>query len=324
MKNLILNFPSNLRDATGIAKKNPLKGNYEDIKNILICGLGGSGIGGKMVGEWFKHELNIPINYCQTYDIPNYVDKYTLVIGSSYSGNTEETLTALSLAKEKSAKILGVCSGGKLAEFCEENGYEFIAVPGGNPPRTQLAFSLVQLTHFFVEIGLIKNQLSAFEEAADILDKESSVIHQKAKELASFVNGKELVIYIEDSLESVAIRARQQFNENSKILCSHHVIPEMNHNELVGWAGGNQNHAVLFIRSANEHSQNRKRFEFSKERISDITSNIFEISSSIDNAIISSLYLINIIDWASFYLAELRNVNAVEVEVITKLKNSLI
>ncbi len=323
MKNLILNFPSNLRDATGIAKKNPLKGNYEDIKNILICGLGGSGIGGKMVGEWFKHELNIPINYCQTYDIPNYVDKYTLVIGSSYSGNTEETLTALSLAKEKSAKILGVCSGGKLAEFCEENGYEFIAVPGGNPPRTQLAFSLVQLTHFFIEIGLIKNQLSAFEEAADILDKESSVIHQKAKELASFVNGKELVIYIEDSLESVAIRARQQFNENGKLLCWHHVIPEMNHNELVGWGGGDDRFGALFIDTQDWNPRNNKRLEFSLEVVRSKTKNVLVIKAKGSSVIERSLYIIHLVDWASWYLSELKSVDAMDIKVIDSLKSTL-
>lgn len=325
MKTLIQNFPSNLLQALEIAKKHPLNKEYNDIRNVLICGLGGSGIGGKLVSQWFEKELNVPVTICQTYDIPNFVNQHTLVIGSSYSGNTEETLSALEQAHQQHAQILAVCSGGKLADFCQAKGYEYIVVPGGNPPRTQLGFSIVQLTHFLIEAGLLKGDaLTKFLEAAEILEANGDKIHAKAKELADFIHAKDLIIYATSEYEGVAVRARQQFNENAKILCSHHVIPEMNHNELVGWAGGKMNHAVLLLRAGDEHPQNDKRFEFTKESISAKTDSLMEIKAHYNDKLMNSIYLIHIIDWASFYLADKMNIDPSEINVINSLKASLV
>lgn len=325
MKTLIQNFPINLLQALEIANENPLRKSYSQFNNILICGLGGSGIGGRLVANWLYNDLDIPVALCQDYTLPKYVNQKTLVIASSYSGDTEETLSAVELAHAQGAEIIAITSGGKLAEFCKKHNYEYILVPGGNPPRTQLAFSIVQLTHIFGELGLIKKEiLNQFELAAENLKSEEEAIRLEAKRLADFIQGKELIIYSDAKDEAIAIRARQQFNENSKILCSHHVIPEMNHNELVGWAGGKENHAVLLLHTGNVHPQNEKRIEFSKAVIESKTQHIFELKALGESTIVRSLYLINVIDWASFYLAEQTNVDAIEIGVIVHLKNSLI
>jgi glucose/mannose-6-phosphate isomerase len=324
MKNLIQKFPSNLIQAVEIAKSNPLKKDYARISNVLICGLGGSGIGGKLVNQWFEKELNVPVTICQTYDIPNFVNQNTLVIGSSYSGNTEETLSAINQAHERNARVVTVCSGGKLAEFCAQHDYEYILVPGGNPPRSQLGFSIVQLTHFFHEAGLIsKSQLDKFIAAAKLLQDNLEEIQQAAQTLADFMYSREVVIYAQSDYEGVAVRARQQFNENAKILCSHHVIPEMNHNELVGWAGGKINHAVVLLRTDDEHPQNKKRFDFTKQTVSSKTLHLKEVCANFNDIVLNSIYLIHIIDWASVYLADKMNVDSMEVNVIDKLKSSL-
>jgi glucose/mannose-6-phosphate isomerase len=332
MKTLIENFPNNLIQALEIAEKNPLSKSYPPIRqaqgsafsNILICGLGGSGIGGKLVANWLYNDLDLPVALCQDYDLPKYVNNKTLVIASSYSGDTEETLSAVEQAHNKGAYIVAVTSGGKLAEFCKKHNYEYILVPGGNPPRTQLAFSIVQLTHIFAQLGMIKAEvMQEFSLAAGLLVSNADNIHEAARNLAAFIQGKELIIYSDAKDEAIAIRARQQFNENSKILCSHHVIPEMNHNELVGWAGGNENHAVLMLHTGNVHPQNEKRFEFSKTVIKTKTQHIFELKAEGTSTIIRSLYLINVIDWASYYLAEQTHVDAIEIGVIINLKNSL-
>jgi len=324
MKELIENFPENLREALLIAEQNPLQKGYPKFANIVICGMGGSGIGGRLVAGWFIDELDIPVNFCQDYNLPKYVNNRTLVIACSYSGNTEETLSAVQQAHEKGAYIIGLTSGGNLAEFCSRFHYECFFVPGGNPPRTQLAFSLVLLTHVLEQIGMIrKESLDPFSEAASVLENEAETIHAEAKELASFIHGKDLIIYSDAKDEAVAIRARQQFNENSKILCSHHVIPEMNHNELVGWAGGHDNHAVLFLHTGNLHLQNSKRFVFSRAVAESKTQHIYDLSAESGNGILRSLYLIHVIDWASYYLAELKEVDAVEIEVLDSLKSSL-
>lgn len=324
MKNLIDNFPSNLKEALEIASKNPLKKSYPAFTNIMICGLGGSGIGGKLVAGWLANELDIPVNFCQDYTLPKYVNNKTLVIASSYSGDTEETLSAVEQAHTKGAYIIAVTSGGKLAEYCNKHHYEYILVPGGNPPRTQLAFSIGQLTHIFSQLGMVKKErLEEFSKAADLLIAKKEAIHKEAKALAEFIYGKELIIYSDTKDEAIAIRARQQFNENSKILCSHHVIPEMNHNELVGWAGGRADHAVLFLHTGDVHPQNSKRFAFSRSVIESKTQHIYELEVNSGSNITRSLYLIHIIDWASYYLAEMRKVDAVEIGVINKLKSSL-
>lgn len=325
MKTLIKNFPNNLLQALEIAKENPLTKDYQQFNNIVICGLGGSGIGGRLVANWLYNDLELPVAICQDYTLPKYVNTKTLVIASSYSGDTEETMSAVEQAHRKGASIIAITSGGKLEVFCKKFHYEYILVPGGNPPRTQLAFSVVQLTHIFGELGLIKmDLLTQFELAADLLKKEEEAIHAEAKRLAEFIQGKELIIYSDAKDEAIAIRARQQFNENAKILCSHHVIPEMNHNELVGWAGGNENHAVLMLHTGNVHPQNEKRFEFSKTVIETKTQNIFELNALKGSNIVRSLKVINVIDWASYYLAELKNINPTEVGVIVNLKNSLV
>jgi len=286
--------------------------------------MGGSGIGGKLVASWIEDEITIPINFCQDYNLPNYVNENTLIIASSNSGNTEETLSAVQEAHDKGGAIIGVCSGGDLEGFCNKRNYDCLLIPGGYPPRTQLAFSIVQLIHIFSELNLISNsKLNEFVNAKELIVSNIKEIHAEAKQLADFIDGKELIIYSESKDESVAIRARQQFNENCKILCNHHTIPEMNHNEMVGWYGGADRYAVLFLETTDWHLQNNKRLDFSIETIKGKTNHILTLSAKGDSILERSLYLIHIIDWASLYLAQKNNVDSVYIGVIDSLKASL-
>lgn len=325
MEQLIRNFPDNLVQALQIAKDNPLKGKYPEINLVMICGMGGSGIGGKLVASWFQNELKVPVICNHDYTLPNYVNENTLVIASSYSGETEETLAAVKEAKQRGAAIVAVCSGGSLAAFCKANNYDCILIPGGNPPRTQLAFSLVQLTHILAALKLIgAHHLNSFKTAAELLRRESESIQAQAKDLADFIFKKELIIYTEAKDEAIAIRARQQFNENSKILCLHHVIPEMNHNELVGWEGAKPEHAVLFLHTGELHPQNKKRFSFSKEVFETKTEHIFVLHENNYSLIENNIFLIHIIDWASYYLALKNNVDPLDIKILNTLKRSLV
>jgi|TARA_R110000737_G_scaffold298162_1_gene305021 glucose/mannose-6-phosphate isomerase len=325
MKTHIENFPQDIVDAFQIIEINQLKKFYPNFNNILICGMGASGIGGLLVSRWFQNELVIPVNCCQDYNLPGYVNKSTLVIACSYSGNTEETLSAVEQAHEKGASIIAITSGGKLERFCSENNYESTIIPGGKPPRTQLAYMCVLLTDIFCLFGFIEeDRLVEIFNASSILRGVNEKIHKEAKRIAESLFKKNIVIYSELKDEAIAVRARQQFQENSKVLCSHHVIPEMNHNELVGWAGGNEKHAVIFIETASMHPQNKKRFDYTRGVVESKTAHSLTIKSDFENEIVSSLYLIHVLDWASYYLAELRDVDATEVDVIDKLKISLV
>jgi glucose/mannose-6-phosphate isomerase len=325
MDKLVAQFPKQIADAIEIAARSNLSFyKNKTFNNVVICGMGGSGIGGKMVSQLFADQAKLPIVLVQSYKVPGFVDKNTLVIGSSYSGNTEETLSAIKLANEKGATIVGVSSGGELVNFCKQNNYDYIKVPGGNPPRSMLAFSVVQLISILAEAGIIDtNAIDTIAKCRHLLNDELITIKDEAKKLSKHLFNKQCTFYTDSDLEFVAIRARQQINENSKRLCWHHVIPEMNHNELVGWAGGDDSFAAVFFVSQYLSERNIKRTELSKEIISGKTKNVLTIEGRGKSVIEESFYFIHIIDWASLFLADLINIDPVEVKVIDYLKNTL-
>lgn len=324
MDQLISNFTGQLREAIAIAKKAEIKPHSFPIANIMATGLGGSGIGGNLVHEFVNDELRIPFDVNKDYFLPNYVNKNTLVIASSYSGNTEETLQALDIALARKAKIVCISSGGKMIDICRQQGLDHIIVPGGNPPRASLGYSLVQQLYALHYLQLVPDKFEQeLNSAIELLDAEENAIRADAKKIAGQLHGKIPIIYVTTPMASVAVRFRQQINENSKMLCWHHVIPEMNHNELVGWRARRDDWAVVFLRNDNDYSRNRQRIEINKEIISSYCDTITEIWSKGNSHMERALYLIHLTDWVSFYLAEMKKIDAVEVKVIDHLKNSL-
>lgn len=324
MEKLITAFPANISEALEIAKRSKFKTPDREIKHVVICGMGGSGIGGKLVGKWVENEINVPILYAHDYTLPAFVSKHTLVIGSSYSGNTEETLSTIHEAIEKGAHIIGVCSGGEMQDICTKHGFDCVVVPGGNPPRTALAFSLVQLLNIFSELGMISgDRLVEMEKGRQLIVNDEPNIKSKAREIAAFLLNNVGVLYGTTIYEPVLVRARQQFNENSKLLCWHHSLPEMNHNELVGWGGGDDRFASLFFESDDIHPRNARRLEITKSRIASMSTKNMTIHPKGESLIERSIYYINLVDWASLYLAELKEVDPIDIEIIDYLKSEL-
>jgi len=324
MKTLVANFSKQLAEAITIGENAKLTPAKKTISNVLICGLGGSGIGGSIVSELVVANANVPINVTKGYFIPAYVNENTLVIISSYSGNTEETLNCMDLAIAKNAKIVGITSGGKVQEICSAQNFDCITVPAGMPPRACLGYSLTQL--FFV-LGYYKIINNAYKEelraAIKLIDDEENTIQAEAKKLAEKLNGKTPVLYATTYNEGMLIRFRQQLNENAKMLCWHQIIPEMNHNELVGWREKNDNLAVLIFRDTDEYERNNFRIGINKETISNYTSNITEIYSKGKSPIEKAIYFIHLGDWISVILAEMRGYDANEIAVINQLKSAL-
>lgn len=324
MKSLIENFPNQLREAIRIGETAKLTPAKRKISNILISGLGGSGIGGTILAELVALEATVPITVSKGYFIPKFVNENTLVIISSYSGNTEETLQAMNLAIKRNAKIVCITSGGKVAEIAKKKKFDIISIPGGNPPRSCLGYSLTQLfvvLSFYKIIGTkFKSQLKA---AIDLIEKEKNNIISEAKAVTENLVEKTPIIYATTYFEGVAIRFRQQLNENSKLLCGHHVIPEMNHNELVGWASGSDRVSVVIFRDKDEYVRNDSRIEINKQVMQKYTPNITEIWSKGKSQLEKAIYFIHLGDWVSLFLAEKRGVDAVEVKVIDMLKGQL-
>ena len=324
MNDYINDFTNHLSDAINIAENTSLSPCKKEIRNVLICGLGGSGIGGTIAADIINRNVNIPIASAKDYDIPNFVNEYTLVIASSYSGNTEETLSALEKCQVKGAEITIITSGGKLKKIAEENNYNKIVIPANHPPRAMFGYAFTKIFFLFNHYDIINDSFkSDFKNAIDLLNLEKSCIRKQALELAKNLYKQTPVIYVANGFEGVAIRFRQQINENSKMLCWHHVIPEMNHNELLGWRINVSDLAVIYFRNKCDHKRNQIRIDVNKNVIKKYTKNITEIWSRGDSIIENTLYHIHLGDWVSWYLSEMNNVDAIEIDVINFLKSEL-
>lgn len=324
MKQLISNFSAQLKEAISIGENFKLRNQEFKPQNVLISGLGGSGIGGTIVSQLVSGEAKIPVTVSKDYFIPAFVSEKTLVIICSYSGNTEETLNAMKLACERKAAIVCVSSGGEVIATAKKHSLDFIAIPAGFPPRAAFAYSFTQLFFIFSSFRIIGDKFkSEIALAISLLGKEEENIRKQAKSVAEKLLGKIPVIYADASFEGVAVRFRQQVNENAKMLCWHHVIPEMNHNELVGWTEKNEKLAVVMLRNEADYFRTQKRMEINKGIISKCTSSIIEIHSRGSSKIENTLYLIHLCDWISQFLAELKNIDPTEVKVIDYLKGEL-
>jgi glucose/mannose-6-phosphate isomerase len=324
MQKFVSIFTKQLEEAIEIGSNAKLTNSSVTINNIVVSGLGGSGIGGKIVSQLVEKELKVPVVINNNYSLPSFADKNTLVIISSYSGNTEETLYAMKTAIEKGCEIACITSGGEVLELAKKHNFNYIVVPGGNPPRSMLTYSLVQQFFVLNNYKLISD--SFLEELATtitLLNENEEGIKEEAKAVADKVFNTMTVIYAEANYEGITVRFKQQINENAKALCWNHVIPEMNHNELVGWAGGSQNFSAIFLRNENDFDRNQVRMDVSKEIVSKYTDKVVEIYSKGNTIIERSLYLTLLTDWVSVYLADLYKVDSIEVDVITGLKNKL-
>jgi glucose/mannose-6-phosphate isomerase len=324
MKKLVLDFPIQLQEALIIGKNYRFTTELKDFNNVVVTGLGGSGIGGSIVQNYVFDKLKVPFLVNKDYSLPAFVGRKSLVIVCSYSGNTEETLMAMREAIKKRATVVCITSGGTVAEIANKKRLDCILVPAGMPPRSCLGYSMVQLLFVLGHFGLINGSFEKDIRKAIKYMKENEATTQKdAMALAKKIAGKTPVIYSAGLFEGVAIRFRQQLNENSKMLCWHGVVPEMNHNELVGWRDAAQDKAVIILRSKDDFERVQTRIEINKNVIKKYTNTIIELYADGKSYLEQAFFLIHLTDWVSVFLADLRDLDATEVKVIDFLKNSL-
>lgn len=325
MFEMIQAFPAQLEEAIQIATQAQIHKHSHSIQNIFISGMGGSGIGGEFVASFLRSQCKVPVIVGKSYEAPTWINLYTLVIISSYSGNTEETISAFQQLKNSGAKIVCISSGGEIIRLAKEMQLDFVQLPSDwSSPRACLGYSLVSQLTVIHKLDLINiNYQNELLHCIQRLKTEAGDIIDKAKQLASVLQSKMIVIYTTDRNEPVAVRFRQQINENSKMLCWHHVIPEMNHNELVGWRWKQDALAVLFLRNADDHERNQARIELTKEIVSHYSSAVIEVYSKGNSLIERSIYLVHLLDYVSVFLADYNKIDATEVRVIDFLKTEL-
>jgi len=333
MFSAIYHFADQIKESIIIGEKINLNNDYSSCRNIVVAGMGGSAIGGDVIKTITHNEITVPFYVNRNYTLPNWVNEKTLVICSSYSGNTEESLSAYDDALKKGAMVCGISTGGKLSENIKSKGYDLITIPGGLQPRAALAYSFAPMLYLLNKIGLISrmfiNDLSnstlLLEKKRDInsIGDTTNPIYKLAKDIYGMIP----IIYgITDTTGVVALRWKGQLCENSKMLAYHNEIPEMNHNEIVGW-GNNPDLlselSVIWLKDKNDNERVRARQNITKSLLNDMDIMQHEVNAEGATSLERLLDLINYGDWLSYWCAILHNTDPSPVGKINKLKKAL-
>jgi len=325
-------FPDQLQDAMRIARNIRMPAS-DAVRAIVVTGLGGSAIGADVVRSAFRDVLPIPLLVNRDYDLPRHVDESTLVVACSYSGNTEETLEAFERARRVRAVCVCITSGGDLGREAAAAGVPVVSIPGGLPPRAALGYSSVALMGILNAVGMLPNPQESLPETIAVCRglvercrDRIPEIENPAKRIARALFGKVTAIYASAGLDAAAIRWRGQLEENAKSLAFHHTLPEMNHNELVGWDRPESclaQIAVVFLRDRGEHPQIVRRFELTREIIASRAGSIHSVFAEGEGTLARMFSLILKGDFVSLYLAYLNGSDPTPVSAIERLKKSL-
>jgi glucose/mannose-6-phosphate isomerase len=280
--------------------------------------------------SYLADELKVPFLVNRAYALPRFVGPKTLVIISSYSGNTEETNTAHREAIKRKAKILCITSGGTTARLAKARRSSLIIVPGGLPPRAALGYSFFPLLLALTRMGFIKSKIRDIKETIALLEVKSALYAQPdgidnlPRTLAEQLRHRLGVVYSStERFDSVNTRWRGQIAENAKSLAFGHVLPEMNHNELVGWKVLMQEMQVFFLRDKQDHRRISIRMDITRGMIAQHTSHVTEVWSEGSSLLARIFSLLYLGDWMSFYLAVLHGEDPMPVAVIDHLKQEL-
>lgn len=332
MFEVLENFAHQIEEAVEIGNSAAADVSYSNIKNIIICGMGGSAIGGDLLRSTLQYETKIPIFVNRNYRLPSFADENTLVIASSYSGNTEETLSAYMEAKEKGCRIICISSGGNLSLLAENEKRVLIKIPKGYQPRCALAYSFFPLLILMNKMGFSGDKTDEINEVISRIKKRSEEYTKisdsnPAIKIAGHLQGKFPVIYSSTDLLDIAnLRWRCQMNENAKSLAFGNLLPEMNHNEIVGWQENPEllkKIAIVSLEDKKDHEQIRKRQEITLDIISPLADMQIRIEGEGISLLERIFDLIYLGDWVSFYLAILNKVDPTPVEKINYLKSKL-
>jgi glucose/mannose-6-phosphate isomerase len=349
MIELLEEFPQKMRDALRLGEEFSVPTNFlpastsnsvstsaftGNFKNIVVLGMGGSAIGGDLLSDYLVDEFTIPIVVIRGYDVPKFVDEDSLVFAVSYSGNTEETLSALKRCLEAKARVITLTSGGKLAVLVRENNFLVIKVPAGIQPRAAISYLFFPILKALERLGLIKERGGEIEETYNILQELSREYGAKspsennlAKKVAlGLYQHLPLVYGSEGLLEAVAMRWKTQINENSKWPCFWNVFPELDHNEIVGYEienNINRQVKIIYLQDKEGLLRVEQRRKITRKIIEDKVAEFIVCPTKGKGKMARMFSLIFLGDMASYYLAILNQVDPSPVACIENLKKEL-
>jgi glucose/mannose-6-phosphate isomerase len=333
MLNHLHKFPEQCQKAWEKVLKFELPHLHTKISNVVIMGMGGSAIGGDIARRLALTESKVPVRVHRDYGLPTFVDANTLVIASSYSGNTEETLSAFTESLKTPARKLVITSGGKLKHLADNEGIPVFVVDYQAPPRAAFPSNFVPLVGIFQKLGLLGDKSADLQEVLDILNELSTdlvetkpLASNQAKQLAAKLWGHVAVIYGAEILTEVARRWKTQFNENSKTWAFFESFSELNHNAVVGYQfppEAKERLFVILLYSASLRTQSLLRYEATAKLLTKagIAHEFAEARGKSALAQMMSLVLLG--DYSSFYLAMLNEVDPTSIDAINFIKQYL-
>ena len=307
---------------------------YKKPRKILVVGMGGSAIGGDLLKDWLRETLSIPIDVCREYNLPAYADEETLVLVSSYSGNTEETLSMFLEALEKRCMTLSITSNGSLLDFNEILNLPFVKLPTGYPPRSAFPYLFFPLVTSLKKLGIlsgvddeIRETIMVLKQVREEIKPENPALQNISKQIANGVKGSIPFICGSGFYRSIALRIKTQFNENGKTPAKSETFPELNHNETVGWTGLREltkNFSVILIRDTQEPLEISTRIDVTRKLVFDSgAKNVLEIYARGIAKLARLLSVMYIGDFASVYLGVLYGFDPTPVKIIDELKLQL-
>ena len=340
MLGFAIDFPAQVKKASEIGHGFTPPEGLRDPRQIVLAGMGGSGVAGDFLARLCEDRLPVPFAVCRSYKIPAFVGPDTLFIASSHSGNTEETLEAASAALERGARIVCITTDGELEQFArghEEAEVSLLKIPQTDPPmppRAALGYSLIPLVRMLESLNLYPGARGHIEEAISLLERLRDELHpdepterNRAKRLAQDLFGKIPWIHGTVGLMSAAAyRWRCQFNENSKTLAYCGEYPELNHNEVVGWEAGEKLCGlveVIMLRRPGDYWRVRARVDITKEKLVEPKARVHLIEAEGRSALSQLLWTVYLGDFTSLYLAFLNGVNPASMDSINIVKGEL-
>jgi glucose/mannose-6-phosphate isomerase len=333
MQRILAAFADQCRDGVAMGQRCNLS-KLGQPGSMVVCGMGGSAMAADLVVAYLASQLRIPVSVVRDYQLPGYVGAGTFVVASSYSGNTEETLAAFRDGVQKGAKLLCICSGGALEELAGGSGVEVIQLPQGYPPRCTVGFSFFALLTVMERLGLAVYRRDHLDECIEVLrdlrsqyESANPAESNEAKTLAQSLAGRLPVVYAPRlPLGPVAYRWQTQLNENSKVLCHSAQLPEMDHNEIVGWEHPEtavKGATALFLRHKAEGDKLARRADVTAALLREAGFDAREVWGKGHGSLAAMFSLLYLGDWVSYYLALLNGVDPTPVARIDQLKKSL-
>lgn len=325
-------FPEHFREGWTRAAEFQARHRADELTEVVFVGMGGSAIGGDLVRTYCRDVARVPVSVVRDYSLPASVGEGALVIASSYSGGTEETLAAFREASLRGAAAYIVTSGGALLDHAERDDLPHVVIPGGLQPRAALGYSLGALLRMATKIGLCDVSESEYSEALALVEAGAEALadtaSNEALDLARALHGTMPIVYTGPGLmQAVGVRWANQIQENAKQLAFGNVFAELNHNEIMGWEGTpearrRQLHVVV-LRDAGDHAQIRKRIDVTRGLLADEAAGWSEVEARGEGKLARVLSMIQLGDFVSYYLALLVGVDPTPVDTIQQLKRTL-